>query len=64
MGNLCELAAGNGSVLHLYGMMHAADAEIEKIGLLTLCLANNACYLGDSEFCHNQVLLSVKYFTH
>ena len=31
MGNLCKLAAGDVGILNRHGLMHAVDAEIEKI---------------------------------
>ena len=65
MGDLRQHSFGDGSLLDLYGLMHATDAQATKVGLLTLGFAVAADNLSDSEFCHNRVLLlAVKNFTH
>ena len=64
MGNLCKLSHGDGILLHLDCLMHAADSKAPEVVLLTPGLSVAADNLGNSEFCHNRVLLAVENLVH
>ena len=64
MSDLCYLSHCDRGLLNLYCLMHLTDSEAAEICNLTLCLTVRADNLSDSEFCHNRVLLAVKYLTH
>jgi hypothetical protein len=64
VSDLSELSHSDRILLHLYGLMHTADAKAAKVVLLTLGFSVAAYNLGNSEFCHNRVLLAVENLVH
>ena len=53
MLNLCQHTAGDGSILHLYGLVHPADTESLEVCDLTLGLSILGADLGNLKLCHS-----------